>query len=152
MQGTRVWSLVRELKPHTATPEPTCCKPQSLCPTMKDPTFDNRDPLCHNWDPVYIKLLMFRKFSRCVEAHISWEKGTINRIESWSFLELLDTLQSSISLTTQTLGRKLSPWSISSFPLFKHYFWIYFFNWQLNQLADCVEGSEWGVKERCEPL
>ena len=118
-QGTKTPHATGQLSHHTATTEPTCCKPQSLCTTMKDPARDNKDPLCHNCAPIYIKLLMFHKFSRYVEAHISWKKGTTNRIESRSFLELLDNLQSSISLTTQTLGRKLSPWSISSFPLFK---------------------------------
>ena len=171
VEGTKTPHATGQLSPDTATTEPTCCKPQSLCTTMKDPACDNKDPLCCNWDPIYIKLLlllrcfsrvwlcatpqtaaqqvppclgfsrqelwsgfpfpylMFHKFSRYVEAHISWKKGTINRIESRSFLKLLDSLQSSISLTTQTLGRKLSPWSISPFPLFQTLLLNLFLQW-----------------------
>ena len=103
-----------------------CATPQTAAQQVPPCLGFSRQEL---WSGFPFPYLMFHKFSRYVEAHISWKKGTINRIESRSFLKLLDSLQSSISLTTQTLGRKLSPWSISPFPLFQTLLLNLFLQW-----------------------
>ena len=56
LQGTQVWSLVRELRFHMPLGNYTWM-PQLLSTSTSEPMHHNKEPECHNWDPVAVQSL-----------------------------------------------------------------------------------------------